>query len=137
MDLLRDLDFSDTLATFDRLGMKNANVYFLTKRQGLEDQWRQILPTPWVIIQDNIELELGGSKGVGDAIVKNLPINRYSQADLTSSGGARRYWVISGNGVDPKAYFTKHLRRGKLFWDVLLSTYKSINDDDLVVPGGV
>ena len=140
-DLVDDIDITPTLEVFDDIGGKRANVYRWTKRKGFEDQWEQFLPTPHIqYLEIAQELKEGGIGTSVQVMLKNIPVSLYSEGDLETAvedeTALKKYWVLSGPGLEPKAYTTKTiLKRNPILFDVTLEEFDSINSSDIIIPG--
>ena len=130
---------ADVLGIRDIIGSKEANVYWLTRREGMEDQWEQVLPTPEIVdlLHTSNPLE-GGVVQVGQIMLKNIPLQGFSESDLDTSSEdetLRKYWVIAGPGLETKAYTTARIHKKSIVaFDVFLKRYDSLNSSDLIVP---
>ena len=68
----------------------------------------------------------------GDLILSGIPISLYKESDLetaTFEGDTELYWVIDG-----KAYTTTFIERKYLSYNIHISRYRSINQDDILPP---
>lgn len=133
-NFFENLDFADTLGQIrDRGGIKIANVYTLVR--GQTAQLMPFLPTPEVdYISHKESLESGGVQPVGDVLLKQIPVSRYSEDDLkttTSEPSIKKYWVLDSPKSGPKAYITERITRGTFFWEVVLKRYKAVNMGEL------
>ena len=138
VDDLKDT-ISDVLGIRDDLGAKKANVYFYEKNLETEEVvWTQVLPTPDIVdLAHNIKQIESGVIQAGDLFVKDLPIAKYSSKDLETSFMANekkeKYWIIMESGRT-RAYTTTHIKRNLLTYDVHITRYESINENDLIPP---
>ena len=138
-DLVDDIDVTPALETLDEIGGKRANVYVWNKKKVGDDEWRQFLPTPNIVYLDLHQmLEKGGIGSIGSIILKNIAVSLYNERDLetlSNDPNIKKYWVISGPGLEPKAYTTERITKtNALLWDVTLKVFKSINSKDIVIP---
>ena len=109
-DLVDDLKetIGDILSIRDDIGGKKANVYWLIKQEGEDDAYSQVLPTPDIKnLSHDANLMEGGIVPEGELLLTDLTISKFSESDLETSGqtpGLRKYWIISGPGLNPRAY---------------------------------
>ena len=128
---------SDVAGLRDTIGAKKANVYFLVKEEGQDDIWSQVLPTPDIQFFDlQQSLDSGGVVSEGDILLKQIPIQKYEEEGLQTfeESGKRKFWVVSGPGLETKAFVTSRIEKDLLFFNVYLRRYKSLNSSDLTVP---
>ena len=134
---LSGIDITKALSgVMDKAGLKKANVYFLTRQKGREDIVTQMLPTPYIRDLDlQSFLDSGGSIEVGNILLQNIPSAKYSEAELLTSSKnpeIKRYFIISGPAIEPKAYTTERVSRpNPLLFDVYLRRYKPLNSGEL------
>ena len=138
VDNLKDV-VGDVLGIRDTIGGKRANVYWLTKEQGKDDVWEQVLPTPDVqFFNLQQSLDTGGIISEGEVTLKDIPISVYSESDLETASrteGKRKFWILAGPGLETKAYTTKSINKKDLFkFDVYIQRFKSLNPEDLIIP---
>ena len=134
-DIIDDLKsvVADVTAIRDDIGIKKFNVYFLKKTEGADDEWSQMLPTPFIDQADaNIELLETGSVQKGDIFLRGIPIASYTQDELdtaTTDEDVSKYIVMDG-----KAYTVVRITRELLTYDIHLRRFESINEGELVIP---
>ena len=95
-----------------------------------------MLPTPYISYLDHQQmLDSGGSVLDGDIMLKNIPANKFDESFLqgvSKIGKVRRFWVIAGPQLEPKAYTTIRVERpNPILFNVLITRAKSINSSDL------
>ena len=129
------LDFSETLGQIrDKAGLKIVDVYTYRKPANGNPQIMPFLPTPEVdyITKEEV-LESGGVISVGDILLKQIPISRYSEDDLSSStsDNSIKHWILVSSKGEPRAYTTGKIIRSHVFWEVILLRAKAFNSDDI------
>ena len=139
-NVFNNIDFSGPLRHIrDDLGLKQVNVYFLTRRKGVKDQVEQVIPTPGIKqIGEQEVLDSGGTVSVGDVILRSISLNKYPESSLstaTDNKDIKRYWVLKGPTFSAKAYTTRSIKIGRIFAEVVISRYKSINTEELEALG--
>lgn len=95
-----------------------------------------MLPTPYIqFLSHDVNLDRGGLIEEGDLYLKNIPAKKYSEEQLvttTDDPNIEKYWVVHGPALTPKAYTTSKIdRKNAILFDVVLSRYKSLNEDYL------
>lgn len=126
--------WNDIQSLTDQTGLKLANVFFYTKKEGAEPVWKQILPTPSIReIDEHYQLTEGGILEKDDIILKGIPLSfNYSDLETATSEGSDRFWIIN-----EKAYTTVRIERLDLSWTVVTRRFVSINKGELSPPDGM
>ena len=147
-ELAGDLsDVASLVSIRDEIGIKEANVYLWTRRKGFEDQWEQFLPTPEISHLDHIsELSEGGMILEGNIMLREIPcrtrpeqVGFWEEEQLQTASaeeGVKRYWVLAGPSLKPKAYTTQRIiKTSPIAFDVQIKRFDSINSKDIIIPG--
>lgn len=119
----------------DEIGAKIANVYLLTREEGVPDIWEQILPTPHIRdFSHSLKLVEGGEVRSGDLLLKGIPISKYSEMNLDTAlmdqeDEKEKYYII-----DRRAYTLVHIKKNYLTWDVLIRRWEALNSEDIGNP---
>lgn len=95
-----------------------------------------MLPTPQIkYLNHKTPLDSGGLIEEGDVYLSNIPANKYSEEFLfgaTDNADIKRYWVIHGPGLEPKAYITDNIDRANpILFNVVIKRFNAINTDEL------
>jgi len=132
--------YEDVASSVENLGFKKANVYFYTKKpEGIT--WTQIIPTPDIVdFSHNIKLLEAGSVTAGDLFIKNISRYSYSFSDLETAtvqkvkndkDAIEKYWIIREKSGVSRAYTTVNIVTEELTYDVHVTRYQGVNEDDL------
>ena len=129
---------SDAMSIKDDIGAKKANVYFYERNMETDEVvWRQILPTPNIVdLSHNVKQIEAGVIQAGDLFLNGIPIQNYNSEDLETASmneNIEKYWVIKESNTT-RAYTTTHIKRNLLTYDVHISRYESINENELTIP---
>ena len=124
-------NIASILSIRDTIGLKRADVYFASIENETAS-WKQILPTPNVQIDSNIQQTAGGVINRNNLVLRGIPQANYTLANLETSsedGTVEKYWVIEG-----LAYTTDRIIKNLTTYDVYISRYEQINLNELGDP---
>ena len=124
--------FSSVSSLRDSIGAKLANVWLYRKAEGEEPVWKQLLPTPEIMLSQQIRLEEGGAAEGGDIQLRGIPIENFTREQLdTREEVVTKYIVIAPPNEQTIAFTTVEIERKLLSYSITLTRFKGVNPGEL------